>query len=77
MIGSAKEKSVVDKTELVTFMLDSLNLFTAHWKLKGKGEGKQAGSKTPRKQLPADATVYTREEGLTVQLCGDNEVVGK
>ena len=35
MIGSAKEKSVVDKTEFVTFVLVSLKLFTALWKVKG------------------------------------------
>ena len=26
---------------------------------------------------PADTIVYTREEGPTVQLCGDSEVAGK
>ena len=30
-----------------------------------------------RHQGPADKTVHTREDGPTVQLCGDSEVAGK
>ena len=65
------------KTEFVTLTLNRLNLSTAHRKVKGQGEGEQAGSKPPMKLGPADATIYTREDGFTVQLCGDSEVVGK
>ena len=54
-----------------------MNLSTVHRKVKGKGKGKQAGSKPPRKLGPADATVYTREDGPTAQLRGDSEVAGK
>ena len=54
-----------------------MNLSTAHRKVKGKGKGKQTGSKPSRELGPADATFCTREDGLTVQLCGDCEVVGK
>ena len=61
----------------MTLTLDRVNLSTAHRKEKGQGEGEQAGSKPPMKLGPADASVYTREDGTTVQLCGDSEVVGK
>ena len=46
-------------------------------KQKIKGTEKHAGSKPPRKSGPADAAVYTREDGPAVHLCGDSEVVGK
>ena len=39
--------------------------------------GSECSPSPPRKLGPADATVYTREDGPTVQLCGDSEVVGK
>ena len=52
-----------------------MKLSTAHRKVKR--EKTYAGSKPPRELGPADATVYTREDGPTVQLCGDSEVVGK
>ena len=44
---------------------------------KGKGKGKKVGSNAPRELGPTDTVVHTRDEGLTVQLCGDSEVVGK
>ena len=44
---------------------------------KKRGRKTQAGLKTPRKLRPAAATIYTREDGPIVQLCGDSEVVGK
>ena len=33
--------------------------------------------KAPRVLRPADTIVHTREDGPTVQRCGDNEVAGK
>ena len=60
----------------MTFVLDGMKPSIAHRKVKGKEKGKQAGSKPPRKLVPADATVYTREDGPTVQLCGGSEVGG-
>ena len=77
-ISKRKDKtSSADKTEFVTLVLNRMNLSTAHRKVTGKEKGKQAGSKPPRKLGPADATVYTREDGPTAQLCGDSEVVCK
>ena len=61
----------------MTLVLNRTNLSTAHRKVKEKGRVKQAGSKPPRKLGPADASVFTREDGPTVQLCGHSEVVGK
>ena len=40
--------SSADKTEIVTLFMNRMNLSTAHRKVKGKGKGKQAGSKPPR-----------------------------
>ena len=54
-----------------------MKLSAAHMKMKGKGKGKQEGSEPPRKLGTTDATVYTREDGPTVQLCGGSDVVGK
>ena len=34
-------------------------------------------NKAPRVLGPADTIIHTREEGPTVQLCGDSEVAGK
>ena len=44
---------------------------------KREGKGKKVNSKTPRNLGPADRTVQTREEGRTVQPCGESEVAGK
>ena len=38
---------------------------------------KHACSQPPRKLEPADTTANKRGDGPTVQLCGDNEAVGK
>ena len=54
-----------------------MKLSVAHRKRKGKGKGKQAGSKPPRTLGSVDAAIYMREDGLTVQLCGDSELVDK
>ena len=63
-----------DETNFVTFALDSVTLSTVHRREKVKVMVR----KSARKRLePADATKNTREEGPTVQLCGDSEVVGK
>ena len=79
-ISKRKNKtSSADKTDFVTLVLNRMNLSTAHRKVKvkEKGKGKQAGSKPSRELDALDATVHTREEDPAVQLCGDNEVVGK
>ena len=43
------KKSMVDKTEFVTFVLDSMKLSTARSKMKGKGKGKTSRLKTAKR----------------------------
>ena len=64
--GNVLDKIATDWTEFATLVLDGMRLLIAHRKRKGKVKGKQAGSRPPRKLGPADATVYTREDGPTV-----------
>ena len=59
-----KRKSLADKTAFVTFALDSMKLSAVHRKVKGKGKGKQAGSRPPRKLGPADATFLHKERRI-------------
>ena len=44
---------------------------------KNKDKGKKLKEKTPRDLGPEDITVHTRDEGLTVQQCGDSNVACK
>ena len=37
-----------------------------------KDKGKKLKQKTPREQRPEDITVHMRDEGPTVQLCGES-----
>ena len=71
--------SSADKTEFVTRTLNRMNLSTVHRKVteERKRKGKTSRLNTARDSGPADATVYTREDGPKVQLCGDSDVVGK
>ena len=63
-----------DKTTFVTFALDSVKLSTVH---KKRVKGKKVDDEAPRVLGPADTIIHTREEGPTVQPCGDSEVAGK
>ena len=72
---SERKKELHYRTHFVTFTHDSVKLSTVHRKEKGKG--KNIDDKTPRVLGAADTTAHTREEGPTVQLCGDSEVAGK
>ena len=64
-----------DKTKFGTFGLDSVKHSTVHRKEKEKG--KKVDDKAARALGPADTIIHTREDGPTVQLCGDSEVAGK
>ena len=72
-----KTGAFADKNKFVTFAIDSVKLLTVHRKEKGEGKGKKVEEKTWRNLGPADTTIHTREEWLTVQQCGDSEVVRK
>ena len=76
-MNERKKCALVDKTNFVTFALDDAKLSIVHSKEKGKEMAKKVDKKTPRDLELADTTIYTREEGPTVQRCGDSEVVGK
>ena len=67
--------ALADKTTFATFTFDGVKLSTIHRKEKGKG--KKVDEKTAKVLGPADTTIHIREEGLTVQLCGDSEVAGE
>ena len=78
--GSVKEKDAKPaetKQGFVTIALKSVNHSTIHrtrtrWKRKENSK-----DRVPRKLGPADKTIHIREEGTTVQLCGENEVAEK
>ena len=78
--GSVKEKDAKPaetKQGFVTIALKSVNHSTIHrtrtrWKRKENSK-----DRVPRKLGPADKTIDIREEGTTVQLCGENEVAEK
>ena len=72
-----KKGAFADKTKFPTLALDSVKLSIVHGKEKGEGKEKTVDEKTPRDLGPADTTIHTREEGPTVQLCGDSEVASK
>ena len=63
--------ALAEKTTFATFTLDSVKLSTVHRK------GKKVDENTPRVVGHTDTIIHTREEGLTVQLCGDREVAEK
>ena len=68
------KSTLVDKYKFVTFVaLDSVKLSTVYRK-HCEGKGKKVEEKTPRDLGPSDTTIHTREDGSTVQLCGDSEV---
>ena len=48
-----------------------MELSTVHRTSTGK---EKVDDKAPRVLGPADTIIHTREEGTTVQLCGDSEV---
>ena len=54
-----------------------MKLSTEHRKKKSEGIEKKIKDKTPRDLGPADATIHTRSEGRTAQLCGDSDVACK
>ena len=62
--------------QFVIFALDRMKLSTLHRK-NGKGLGKKVKERTPRDLGPADTTIHTRADGLTVRLSGDNNVTCK
>ena len=78
-IGWARERrcALADKTQVVTFALDSVKPSTVHRKEKEEGKGKGVNGKTPRNLGPADTTIHTRKEEPTIQLCGDSEVASR
>ena len=71
------KRALADKNKFVTFALDSVKLSTAHRKEKGEERGRKVQEKTQRDLGPADTTIHTREEGPTLQLCGDSDVTCK
>ena len=75
MSERTKHYALEDKTKFVTFALDGVKLSTEHRKEKGKG--KKVDDKAPRVLGPADTIIHAREEGPTVQRCGDSEVACK
>ena len=74
-IGRVKKVHLLMRRIIATFALDSVKLSTVQRKEKREGDGKKVNWKTDLR--PADTTIHTREEGPTVQLCGDNEVASK
>ena len=64
------ESTLADMYQFVTFALDRMKLSTVHRRKKSKGIGKKFQEKKPRDLGPADTTIHTRADGLTVQLCG-------
>ena len=72
-----KKGALAVKTKFVTFALDSVRLSTVHRKEKGEGQEHTVNEKTPRDLGPADTTIHAREEGPTVQECGDSDVTCK
>ena len=54
-----------------------MKLSTEHRKRTSEDNKKKIKDKTPRDLGPEDTTVHNRSEGLTQQLCGDNNVACK
>ena len=71
-LNSKQGGALADKTQFATITLDNVKLSTVQRKKKEKG--KKVDEKTPRVLGPADTIIHTREEGPTVQFCGDSEV---
>ena len=69
----ARCQTLEDKKRFVTFALKSVNHSTTHRTRTGKK--KKNEDKAPRTLGPAEKTIHIREEGPTVQLCGDSEAV--
>ena len=71
----ARRQTIQDKSKFVTFALQSVThstLTRIGKERKGKTE-----YRAPRILGPADRTIHIREEGPTVQRCGDSEVAVK
>ena len=77
MRARKRKSTLVDKYTFVTFVLVRLKLSIELSKKKSKGIGKKVKDKTLRDLGPADTTVHTRVDGLSVQLCGNSSVACK
>ena len=77
MIKRKEYTSPNDKYNFITFILNKMKLPTEHRKIEKKDGDKKFKKKTPRDLGPADKTIHTRENGPTVQLCGDSNVACK
>ena len=73
----ARCQAIQGKRRFVTHAMKSVNHSTIHRTRTGKKKNDKAEDKAPRILGPADKTIHIREEGPTVQLCGDSEVAGK
>ena len=68
------KSTLVVKNKFVMFALDRVKLSTVHRKKSCEGKGRKIKEKTPRDLGPAYTTIHTREDGPTVQRCGDSDV---
>ena len=76
MIARKTQNSTEEEYKFITYILNKMKLPTVH-KPKNKDEEKRLKNKTPRDPGPEDITVHTRDEGATLQLCGDSNVACK
>ena len=65
----SKTSTLADVHQFATFALDRMKLSTVHRRKRSKGAGKTVKSKIMRDLGPADTTIHTRDDGLTVQFC--------
>ena len=68
---------MTDKYKFITYILDKMKLPTEHRKIEKKDGDKKFQKKTPRDLGHGANIVHTREDGPTVQLCGDSNVACK
>ena len=78
--GASKEKkrqTAEDKRDDVTFALLSVKHAATHKSRIGDKKNPNNERKEPRQVEPPDASIHTRTEGATVQLCGDSSAAEK
>ena len=77
MTARKKQNSPEEKYKFITYILIKMKLLTENRQTKNKDKEKRLKKKTPRDLGPQVIIVHMRDEGLTVQLCGDSNVACK
>ena len=73
MLARKEQTLLEDNYKFFTYILNAKKLPTEHRITQNNDKEQRFKKKTPRDLGPEDVTVHRRDEGPTVQLCGDGK----